>query len=86
MFKPIVCNCSELRRLYRDMSLTDGGIREDKYRGVRWKNILKNKVNLWVCLLCSSDSHPTSLYKAVIEISLVVPVAMRAASSWIFFF
>ena len=43
-------------------------------------NILKNKVELWVCLLCSSDSHPTSLYKAVIEISLVVPVAMRAAS------
>ena len=60
------------------MSLTDGGMREDKYRGVRWENILKNKVNLWVC---SSDSHPTSLYKAVIEISLVVPVAMRAASS-----
>ena len=34
-----------MRRLYRDMSLTDGGIREDKYRGVRWENILKNKVN-----------------------------------------
>ena len=66
------------------MSLTDGGIREDKYREVRWENILKNKVNLCVCLLYSSDSHPTSLYKAVIEISLVVPVAMRAALSWIF--
>ena len=66
------------------MSLTDGGIREDKYGGVRWENILKNKVNLWACRLCSSDSHPTSLYNAVKEISLVVPVAMRAASSWIF--
>ena len=67
------------------MSLTDGGITEDKYRGVRWENVLKNNVNLWVCRLCSSDSHPTFLYNAVIEISLVVPVAMRAASSWIFF-
>ena len=48
-------------------------------------NVLKNRVNLWVCLLCSSDSHPISLFKAVIEISLVVPVAMRAASLDLFY-
>ena len=59
------------------MSLTDCGIREDKYVGVRWEIILKNKVNLWVSLLCSSDSHPISLYKAVIEISSVVPYCFK---------
>ena len=33
--------------------------------------------------LCSSASHLTSLYRALMETSLVVPVAMRAASSCI---
>ena len=66
------------------MFLIDGRIREDKYEVVRWENILKNRVSLWVCLLCSGDSHLTYLYKAKIEISLVAPVAMRTASRWIF--
>ena len=35
------------------------------------------------CLLSSRDSHPISLYRLFNETSLVVPVAILAASFWI---
>ena len=41
------------------------------------------RVSLCFCLLSSQDSHPISLYRLFNETSIVVPVAILAASFWI---
>ena len=44
---------------------------------------VKKKVSLCFCLLSSRDSHSISLYRLFNKTSLVVPVAILAASFWI---
>ena len=43
------------------------------------------KGQLVFCLLSTKDSHPITLYRLFNETSLVVPVAILAASFWILF-
>ena len=47
---------------------------------LRYVYILKNKVNLWSLRRFFSDYKQIYLYRLLIEISLVAPVAILAAS------
>ena len=51
------------------------GIKEDKYSSAKWLYILKKKVNLWSFRRFCSDSQQISMYRLLIEASLVAPAA-----------
>ena len=76
----IVLTFSALRKLYVEILLIEGGTREERYAGEILLNILQKRISLCLFRLLSRVSHLISSYSVCIEISLVVPLTILAAS------